>query len=162
MGELLCAEKPHDLHTIPTEKGLTGRVISITTVFKEECNRAFFRNTDHNCCWCKQKLQMLRLSERSDSAAKCNEYYGLLPSVLLVYSAAQSSAAEQYLSGQNHSPHLIWDVSDIKPFTLLSTDRSSRNYPSSHCKKHLPSFISRSTATLISMPLVHTEQTTTV
>lgn len=85
-----------------------------------------------------------------------------LPLCCLVYSAAQSGTAEQYPSGQNLSPLLIWDVSDMEPFTLLTTVGSSRSYPGEHCTQHVPSISSRGTATFISTHLTHTEQMTTV
>lgn len=77
----MCRKTVQSLHNSHREgTSRKSNLFVSSQYFKEESDGAFFRNSDHcNCCWCKQKLQMLWLSEGSDPSAKCNEYYGLFP-----------------------------------------------------------------------------------
>lgn len=124
--------------------------------FKEESKGLFFH---HNCCWCKQKLQMLRLSEGSDPGAKCNEYYGLFASPLLPgWFCSPELHCRAVPSHSGTSPFLWLETPQTLTLSHCTTPGSSRNYPSWHCKKNLPSIISRGTATFVSTPLAHKEQ----
>lgn len=116
MGELLRAENLHNHCTIPTERGLVGRVLYLWhhSVLKKA--GVFFTTTAadvNRSCRCSDFLRGQTLEPNVMNIMVC-----LLLLCCLVDSAAQSCTAEQCPSLWNLSPPLPGDVSDINPLTL--------------------------------------------